>query len=282
MRARVDCIPCYLKQALSAIKEIEKDPEKQRALLIKTAEILPELTLEETPAGNSSFILFRVSELTGCPDPFKEKKHYYNQLALKLYPKLVELAKNHPDPLEGAVRIAAAGNVIDLGILSTVNIEEGIRQVMSSGLARNDYERFKEELKNAKTILYLPDNAGEIVFDRVLIEELTKRGKRVIIGVRETPILNDITPIDIKEANIPEEVEVIITGSRKIGTDLPSCSKRFIKIFQNSDIIIAKGQGNFETLSEERGPIYFLLKAKCPLVAEEAKVLFGDMIFARV
>jgi len=136
-------------------------------------------------------------------------------------------------------------------------------------------------LKSAKRVLYLGDNAGEIVFDKVFIKEIKKSGAEVIFAVRSKPVLNDVTMIDAIDVGLDKVAEVIETGSPMIGIVLETCSDEFLKFFNTADIIISKGQGNFETLDETDANIYFILKAKCSVVAQRLNVKFGDVMLIK-
>jgi len=280
MRAKVNCIPCYLRQALAAIKEVEKKPSKQREILNQVALLLPKLSLKQTPAGNSTIVLREVYRLLGNPDPFSQLKSYYNKLALSFYPKLKKMVNQSSNPLETALKIAVAGNIIDLGILQVGNLEAETKDVLDKGFAIDHRAEFKEDLSHVDSILYIGDNAGETVFDKVFIEELNKGGKKVIFVVRGEKVLNDATTEDARAVGIDEVADVIENGSSWIGTELSTCSPQFRKLFRQSDLIVSKGQANFETLNEEEGNIYFILRAKCKEVAAEIGVQFKDIVVA--
>jgi hypothetical protein len=148
-----------------------------------------------------------------------------------------------------------------------------------SPLGINDYENFKNSIKNSSRILYLGDNAGEIVFDRVLIEELHQiKDLEVNFVVREKPIINDATLDDAIVTGMDKVARIISSGSDAPATILSQCSPQLLELYYSADVIIAKGQGNYESLSEEKGNIFFLLKAKCPVVAGLLEVNVGDAI----
>jgi len=280
VRATPACIPCYLKQALSAAREVTDDPEAQRRVLNEAAQVLPELSLDSTPAHNSTMVLWRAQQVLECADPWAAKKREYNELALRMYPRLKALVRESKDPLGAALRIAAAGNVIDLGILGGGNIDlEGVlSELLRHGFAIDDGERLEKSLRRAPEVLYLLDNAGEAVFDRVLIEELSSWGLRVTVAAKGEPILNDATMEDARSAGLEEVATVVSNGSPMIGTDLETCSQEFLRLFQRAGLIVSKGQANFETLNETSAPVFFILKAKCPEVARELAVCTGDVV----
>jgi uncharacterized protein with ATP-grasp and redox domains len=280
MKATPACIPCYLKQALSAALEVTEDVERQRRVLNEVARLLPDLSLESTPAHNSTHVLWRAQEILGCADPWRAKKRHYNALALRMYPQLAALAADSPDRLDTALRIAAAGNVMDLGILSggEVDVPRVLEDVVSKGFAADDARSLKRALRPERQVLYLLDNAGEAVFDRVLIEELSATGLPVTVASKGAPILNDATMEDALRAGLDKIATVISNGSPMIGTDLGTCSEEFLNWFAEADVIISKGQANFETLNETVSPTFFILRAKCPEVARELGVSTGDVV----
>lgn len=280
MRATPACIPCYLKQALAATREVTRDADRQRTVLNEVAELLPDLPLQSTPAHNSTQVLWRAQEVLGCPDPFASKKRHYNELALKMYPQLKALVQASSQRLNTAVRVAAAGNVIDLGILERddVDLLGVLNEMVRRGFTVDECGLLDRELAKVERILYLLDNAGETVFDRVLVEELVARDVQVTVAVKGQPILNDATMEDALVAGLDQSAAVISNGSPMIGTDLGTCSADFISLFEGADLIVSKGQANFETLNETENHIFYVLRAKCPEVGRELGVAMGDVV----
>jgi len=177
-----------------------------------------------------------------------------------------------------AVRLAIAGNVIDLGVKSNLNesqIHEAIETCLTEPL-EGDLKQFAAAITGATRILYLTDNAGEIVLDRLLIEQLPR--EKVTVAVRGTPVINDATRTDAETAGITGLVPVIDNGSDAPGTILEDCSGVFRRHFAEADLIIAKGQGNYETLREVPRPLYFLLRVKCPVLAQDLGCPVGRLV----
>lgn len=185
------------------------------------------------------------------------------------------------DPLLAAVQLAIAGNVIDLGASSDITRADVIRSVdqAQAELIIGDQDGFRQAVNEARRILYLADNAGEIVFDRLLIEALSP--ERVTVAVRGAPVINDATRADAHAAGIHEICNVIDNGSDAPGTLLEDCSRMFRKRFSEADLILAKGQGNFETLSEAPYPIFFLFKVKCTVIGAHAGLPVGTHVLVR-
>ena len=182
------------------------------------------------------------------------------------------------DPLLASLKLAAAGNVIDFAVHSNFDLEGSIEESLGDGGRSADYPLMKERLEQVEEVLYIGDNAGEIVFDKFVAEQLTARGKKVTYVVRGQPIINDVTLDDAAYVGMDEVAEVIPSGSDGPGTSLRWCCPEFIARFEGAGLIISKGQGNFEGLSDVKAPIFFLLKAKCPVVARELDVDIGKII----
>lgn len=275
----MECIPCFLRQALRAGRQIGADDKAIKELLDELGSSIKDIDLESTPPGTGAHIYKRISEITGNKDPFLEVKNKHIKEALHLMPMLRDILDSSEDRLEAAIRLAIAGNVIDLGVDREINILEDVLQVMKQDFAVFDYDAFKKRLSSVKEILYLGDNAGESVFDRLLIEEL---GKPVTYVVRGVPIINDVTYQEAVNSGLDEVAGIISSGTTAPGTVLEFCNEDFLERFRNAEMIISKGQGNFEALSSASEPIFFLLMAKCPVIAEHIGVNVEDIILSGI
>ncbi len=280
MRTYLDCLPCLLNQALKAARAATDDENLHRQVLNSVAKMIPELSLGMKPPEIAQKCYKLVYELIGNSDPFREAKAEANHTALGLYPHLKELVAASEDPLFTACRLAIAGNSIDLGPSLDYGSVENITEIaLEFPLAINHYEQFIESVNNAQNLLYLGDNAGETVFDRVLIEELHQvRRLEITFAVRDKPIINDATTHDALAAGIDRVAGIISNGSDAPATILSQCSPEMLELYHDAEVIIAKGQGNYESLNEEPDNIFFFLKAKCHLVSEAMKVNVGDAI----
>jgi hypothetical protein len=217
----------------------------------------------------------RLRDLTGIADVYREAKQRFNALALELLPELKAKVSEAEDPFAYAVRLAIAGNVIDLGVnsnLQEADIRRSLQKVLTEPFC-GDIQLFRRTLLAAGRVLYLADNTGEIAFDRLLIEQLP--AGHVTVAVRGGPVLNDATLADAQAVGLDRIAEVIDNGSDAPGTILDDCSQAFQDSFKRADIIIAKGQGNFETLCEAPANIFFLLKIKCSVVANQTGLPIG-------
>ncbi len=285
MRTYLECIPCFFKQAIEAGKLISEDEKLHKELIDDLAKLIPEFSLNSTPPDMAYQISKMVKDKVGDIDLYKEIKEVSNKKALEIYPKLKEKILNSNDRMLTAVEIAIAGNVIDYGAKNNLNIDEEIENLFkedfySVGKTIFQYEDFLNDFNKASKVLYLADNAGEVVFDRVLIEEFCDK-KEVIYVVRETPIINDAVKKDAIDCGIDKIAKVISSGVGSPGTILKYCSKEFLEIFENADFIISKGQGNYEALSNTREGIYFLFRAKCPVIARHAGAVVGDIVLEK-
>jgi uncharacterized protein with ATP-grasp and redox domains len=264
-----------MEQALRAGRIATNDENKIKRLLDEVGIMLSSIPLESTPPESGRVIYQKVSEITGVPDPYKEIKRQSTEKALTLYPSLKNEIEKEKDALLTAIRIAIAGNVIDFGANSNFNLEQEIDQILRKDFAICDYEKFKFQLNESDEILYIGDNAGECVFDRVLIEEMKKP---VTYVVRDVPVINDATYEDAIQAGIDKVATIISSGTDAPGTILGTCNAEFKKIYNNSKFIISKGQGNYEALSNEERSIFFLLKLKCHVIANDIGVDKGDIV----
>ncbi len=207
--------------------------------------------------------------------------------ALKLYPELKQEINNSEDRLLAAVKLSIIGNIIDYGAKNSLDVPKEIDSLFQGNFTSSNennsstfkYNQFKETLNKVDNIIYLADNAGEVVFDRLLIEELVEElGKQVIYVVRDKPIINDALMEDAIFCGIDKAAKVTSSGSDASGTILKYCSPEFMKLYQDVELIISKGQGNYEALSEENKSIFFLFKAKYPVITVDIGCKIGDMV----
>jgi len=275
MKTYLECFPCFLNQALRAGRIATDDEKKIKRLLDEVGMMLKDIPLESTPPASGKMIYKKVSEISGVPDPYKEIKEESTEKCLALYPSLKHMVAKSDDKLLTAIRIAIAGNVIDFGANKNFDIDKEIEAALKRDFAVCDYTEFREHLNEADEILYLGDNAGECVFDRILIETMKKP---VIYVVRGVPVINDATYEDAVQAGINRVATILSSGTDAPGTILDTCSAEFMKVFESAGFIISKGQGNYEALSDEKRPIFFVLKVKCHVIANDMGLTEGDMV----
>lgn len=277
----MECITCIIRQTIEIVRRTVKSEKKQKRILAAVVRKLARADLGRmTPPEATRFAHEEIQRITGIKDLYRAPKKQNNREALRLYPNLKRLVKKARDPLLMAIRLSIAGNIIDYGALAHFDIGHTVKDVLKKTFAVSDYRKFKRDLKKAKLLLYIGDNAGEIVFDRVLVEELVKRVK-VVFVVKSRPVLNDVLMDDARMVGMDKVVKVVASGSDHAGTTVSTGSKEFKRLFRKADMVIAKGQGNFETLDREKKNIYFLLKMKCPYLGKVSGFKEGDIIFKR-
>ena len=282
MRTYFDCIPCLIRQALDAVRLITVDESIHEQVLREVLRVTSTADLRKTPPAMAQKIHRLIRKLTEIDDPYRQMKKRFNIFVLALYPELERIIAESKKPLETAVRLAIAGNIIDLGVkssLKTCEVSKTIDEALTAELDITTFEDFKKEAATAKSILYIADNAGEIIFDRILIDQLGP--DRITFAVKGRPVINDATIEDAQATGLTDLVRVIDNGDDAPGTILKSCSEEFCHYFKKADLIIAKGQGNYETLSDLDKNIFFLLKAKCLVIANHLGCEVGTTVLRR-
>lgn len=279
MKTSIDCIPCFIRQALDGIRMLTDDQAVHEAVVCEVLSRTSTMDFSQPPPKMGQIIHQLIRNASGIQDPYREIKNNCNRLALGLYPELKTCVDRSPDRFETAVRLAIAGNIIDFGTSSQVDddtIHMSIDSALVQPVDKLKVEKLRKEIEKAEKILYLGDNSGEIVFDRVFIEELPR--EKITFAVRGAPTINDATREDAKKTGLTSLVTVIDNGTDVPGTMLESCSGEFRKVFDSTDLVIAKGQGNYETLSDVEKNIFFLFKVKCPVVAKDSGCAVGDLV----
>ena len=282
MKTYLDCIPCFFRQALEQGRLFTENELIHKEIMNDVATLVPGFSLGLTPPEMARKMHKLFEKRFGEQDLYKTVKDESNRRAMELYPELKEKIEQSKDRLLTAIELAIAGNVIDYAAKNTLDIEEEIQKLLKDNFTAGrkgvfDYEGFKKDLESAKTVLYLADNAGEIVFDRIFIEEFCDY-REVIFAVRDKPAINDVLMEDAIFCGIDKIAQVISSGVDAPGTILKYCSEEFLKIFRQADLIISKGQGNYEALSEAERKIYFLFKVKCPVIARHSGTALKDIV----
>ncbi|MFB0525481.1 MAG: DUF89 domain-containing protein [Phycisphaerae bacterium] len=282
MRTYLDCIPCFIRQTLDSVRMTTDDVQIHEKVLRETLNLAYQMDMSQSPPAMAQKIHRFIREITGIKDPYLALKDHYNKLAMQRYPELRERIETSSEPLETAVRLAIAGNIIDFGVNSEVQdntVEKTIAESLVDDLDMDAFQRFRHAIISADDILYLGDNAGEIVFDRLLIEQIPYA--KVTFVVKGSPILNDATIEDAEIVGLTDIVDVIDNGSDAPGTILEDCSAEFRQRFYESDLLIAKGQGNFETLCDINKESFFLLQPKCAVLARHLGCEIGRLVLYR-
>jgi len=282
MQIFLDCIPCFIRQALDAARLSTDDKQIHEKVVRDVIILAKDLDMSQSPPVMGQKIHRLIRKLAGTEDPYIDVKKQFNNAALQLYSKMRTYIIESKDMLETAIRLAIAGNIIDFGVNSKLKeseLEKTISECLAAEFPDMQLKPFQQAINEAEEILYIADNAGEIIFDRLLIEQLPI--EKVTVVVKGSPVINDATMEDAVLAGLPQIVNVIDNGSDGPGTILETCSEAFVNRFEEADLVIAKGQGNYETLSDVDKNIFFVLKAKCPVIARDLECEVGEMIFRK-
>ncbi|RMG57673.1 MAG: DUF89 family protein [Deltaproteobacteria bacterium] len=278
IRVEPECYPCFLNQVLLACREGGAPREVTEELLRETGRVVSELSGSEVPARVATGLHRLIKERTGNEDPFRQVK----ERALSGFRSLRETVRRRVfqsgDPLREALFLAGAGNMFDHGIVSREDAERFFEEVSSTSLGRFDVEKVRDSIERAWRVGLLLDNAGEAPFDAVLAEVLRAMGKEVWLGVKGAPVIDDLTLEDAGRVGLTEEFEVISNGSDGVGTLLEEVSPDFAGKFRESDLIISKGQANFETLYGDVERTCFLFVVKCPVIERATGYGYGKIL----
>lgn len=278
MRVAADCFPCFLQQIVKTGRvSLAAEPEIMRAIREFSAAV-GRISPNATPAEVGGIAYRILSQVTGVADPYADVKRESIREALVFYPGVKEWVAKSENKLLTAVKVAIAGNIIDHGLASDVDMMARVQELVDRDLAVNHMAEFERRLADSRSVVYLADNAGETVFDRVLIEQLFKP---VTYAVRESPIINDATLEDAVLSGLNAICRLVTTGCATPGTIPALSSEEFQRTLRNADLIISKGQGNYEGLSDERLPVFFLLIAKCEAVARDLRVDPGSLVLMK-
>ena len=273
MKLQYDCYNCIFKMAFAISRETSEDEKKQSAVLREMMDYLVKNGEKVVPPEVTLNLHGIYKRETGLFDPYFEVKKKSTELGLELLDELRTLVKNSPAPLETAIKLAIGGNIIDYGVYPDFKLEEAkkeVLKVLDMEFDRNSLDDLIRRIQSAKQIFYVLDNCGEAVLDRLVLEQIPCK---VIVGVRGEPSLNDVTRKDAIESGITD-FEIVDTGNGASGVLLDLIPEDFKNALYNSDLVITKGLGNFESLEEDfkETPLYFLFRVKCPVVAKHINV----------
>ena len=273
MLLEADCIPCILRMAVAALRQLPLDENTIRELSTEILEIpaLRGLDWNKTSAEVIEDIWRKIVKQTGSTDPFRSAKLNQNKKIMDLYPVWRQMINESVDPLYTAVKLAILGNSLDLMVADTAAaFENSIKDRLDAPLALEIFSAFEQQLRASKRLVYFGDNAGEIVFDKLLIETIKELySPEIVFVVRSVPTLNDATLTEARFIGMDSIVRVIENGidGPLPGTMLRRCSNEVNDLVRRSDLIISKGGGNFDTLDEQiehlQKKISFLLLSKC-------------------
>lgn len=280
MNSSYQCIPCFLRQSIEAISKITQDPCVTEKCIRRILRETSEFDFSKSPPEMGQVIHQILREESGNPDPYLKIKNQSTQYAAEMVHEASISIRNSEDPFTTALYYAIAGNVMDFALSTTWDSDKlwkTFEQVKTVIANKEMVLQLKKELMNANQVLYIGDNAGETVFDRLFIEYFPQKN-RVFYAVKNSPIINDATLIDAQEAQIHTIATLLSNGNNAPGTVLKQCSPEFIEIFNKADVVIAKGQANLETLHPSTRNIYHLTQIKCPVIAEYYQYPLGEWV----
>ncbi len=288
MRTFLDCIPCFYRQALEASRLAGLTETTQKQLILELSQNIEMFLSDTAPPEVARMVYDIINKHANTQDIYQKVKKQCNEFALTLYPELKKRIKEADNSLLLAAELAIAGNIIDYGAKNSLDIDDEVNNILNESselfqIANKkifDFVAFQNKTHQAKSILYLADNAGEVVFDKLLIETIKQVNNKVDIyyAVKAKPIINDALIEDAMQCGIDQFAAVLSSGSSLSGTILPYCTQEFLDLFYKADMVISKGQGNFEGLHDAARDIFFLFIAKCPIIANMVQGKIGNML----
>ena len=282
MKTRLDCIFCIQRQALDTVRLVTDDVKEQERILRSVMANILGMNWNNYPTDIADLMFNIIRKESKEDDPYKTVKKECNDIALGMYPELKKIVDRSANPLLTAVRLAIAGNVIDYGVGPNFDINKTISLVLEKKFRIDHFTEFVNNLKESEDLLYLTDNAGEIVFDKILLETIMSEYnfQTIFCGVKVTPFINDTTMQDAVYVGIDKMEGVEIINLEVDENRVDHSSKTFPEMITKSNMIISKGQRNFEALPDNK-EIFFMLLAKCPMIANELGAEQGDIVLKR-
>lgn len=282
MKISYECGACFLRQAREAMDLATDDDDLKIEINGEIFKFLAKTFKKGTNSNKTgSYIHNLIKEKTNCHDPYINEKRLGNEIALKYLP-LAQNILDENDSLENRVKIAIVGNILDFGAFElSEDIEKLIKDSLDKDLAVKDIESFENALKKYDNVLYLVDNTGEIVFDKLLLSKIQEYDLDITIAVKSQPILNDACMEDAISTGLNEFGEIVEIGAGTVGYVDSEISDEFREIFNAHEFVISKGMGNYEGLTEidlSEKEVFFLLCAKCGTIAKDIGVNFQDML----
>ena len=285
MKISYECGPCFLRQAREAMDLSCDDDMLKIEIMNDIFDFLADNFSKDTNSNKTGSIMHNIiKSKTGCEDPYFKEKIESNEIAMKYLPVVKEILDEN-DSLENYVKIAIIGNILDFGAFTLDDdIDAIIKDSLNDDLAVKHINEFENSLKKHDRVLYLVDNTGEIVFDKLLMNKIKEYGIDIVIAVKSEPILNDACMKEAIEAGLDELGEIVEIGAGTVGYVDSEISDEFREIFNSHEFIISKGMGNYEGLTEidlSNKDIYFLLCAKCNTIANDIGVDLRDMLLLK-
>lgn len=276
MHITLDCIPCIVNSFVRLVNNGLLPEEKKEPAMRSVLTFLAKADYRKSPPALGREMHRVIRAALNNPDPYKDIKEKYNKMMLDRWSEFRDMVDNAEEPFDIALRLAMAGNVIDFGPQNQLNIMDTIDRVIHADLAIDDSQSLRRDLDRAQSVLYVGDNCGEIVLDKLFIEAIGHPD--MTLAVRDTPVLNDATLEDAYMIGMDKHASLITTGDDAPGAVWETASQSFKDRLRSADVVLAKGQGNLEGLIEIEAPIYYILVVKCPLIGKRLGVETGDFV----
>lgn len=271
------CVFCQIRSFETLLNKHQVEEEKKDKIVKDFLTYLSGIDYHQTAPDVARELQATIRKVINDPDPFRNEKRKGNREMLAWYPKLQEIVENADDKFDTALRLAIAGNIIDFGPGHQFDVMETVENVLHSDFTIDHSEKLRQAVHNAKNILYLGDNAGEIVFDKLFLETINH--KEVYFAVRESPVINDALKEDAYFVGMDKIANIITNGYDAPSTILDKSSPEFLEIFHKADLVISKGMGNFEGLMNCKRPnLFFLFMVKCELIANIINANVKDFV----
>lgn len=279
-----ECVKCIVGQINKATKLLKLDEKLADSIMVEVEKKALNFSFNETPPYVAKDVYEYLAQRTNLKDPLEKMKQESIKKATSYLPFIQEKIEKSEDKLFTAIKAAVAGNVIDFAVTKEFCLDEEINSIFQTDFAINDYEVFKNELEKSNSLIILSDNAGENVFDKVLVKTIRELYPllEIYYATRDKPIINDITTKEAIQVGIDEYCKVISTGVDTPGLEKKQASKEFLELFEKTPLVLSKGMGNFECLeSFNDKKIFFLFKVKCDVVAKTVKRNLGEIVLKR-
>ncbi len=279
MQSYTECIPCFVRQAHDALTRVGRDERMNHQALQRILVEAAAFPLDHSPPLMAQTIHRIIREELRNVDPYAQIKTESTRMALELADEARGVIAASIDPFKMAVRFSIAGNIMDFALAASwdrLDLDHFIENTRLRALDDEAVERLRAAARKARSILVLGDNCGETVFDRLLIEQLPPA--QLYYAVKGRPVINDATLPDAQAAGLDEVAELVENGSDAPGTVLEDCSEAFCRLFEKADLVIAKGQANYESLDGAARPIFFLTQVKCPVIGRDLGEPVGSWV----
>ncbi len=281
MKLEPECVTCIFSQALRVCQTLQVDKDTTKKVLDEVALMIPDFSFSQTPPQVAARVYPKIAKVLGVEDIYRDYKAEATRHAAAMIDAVEERVFGSRDRFHAALKASVAGNVIDLAATHSFSLDEEVAKVFETPFAVDDSDALRRGLLDAERLLVIGDNAGEHLFDKILLRIIAEEFPQIEIGyaVRGRPIINDITLKDAKEAGIDEVARIIDSGVDTPGFDLQRLSDEARRFYENADLVIAKGMGNYESLNDvSTKPTFYLMKVKCMVVASSLNREIGDII----